>query len=329
MLVLSFRDMSVKQCGAVTPAAIYDLDPMSANFPWVPAPAARLVEWIDVRPLLAGKHVCFVIHGFNVNRDDGTTGLGAFAQEFAGSGALAAMAPPLNLGIESVNLFIPVLWAGDWYLPINYPFLLPDIRLTAKYFADFAISADAQIARISFMTHSMGARLALEAMEHILAAIPGTGSATPAFGTVLLMAAAASDQVLDDPDYGAAIAAVVKDGRFVVVSSKADQVLKWDFPVGNLVENALWANDPGEDDALGRYGPVLRPDSPARAKTSWYALPLGVIPGDYDHGDYLPLPRTPTAPWPNGWNLKNSKIAALAQAVFMNTSPPWPPSNLA
>ena len=141
-------------------------------------------------------------------------------------------------------------------------------------------------------------------MAHILAAIPGTGK--PEFGAAILLAAAASDQVLDDPDYAAAVKAA---GKFVVVSSEADQVLKWDFPFGNLAEKALWANDPGEDAALGRHGPNLTPDSPARKITSWYPLPCGVTLGDYDHGDYLPLPRIPAAPWPNGWTDKSTRSA--------------------
>ena len=322
MLVLSFRDMAVRQCGAVTPAALYRLDPAAA-FSWLPPLHLASADWANLG--LAGKHVCFVIHGFNVNRDEGYAELGAFSQELTGGGPLAACAPPRNMAVTDVDLFIPVLWAGDWYLPVNYPFLLPDIRLTAKYFADFVISSAVQIGKISFITHSMGARLALETMEHILGAIPGTGSVTPQFGAVILMAAAASDEVLDDPDYGSAVAAVAENGQFVIVSSKADQVLKWDFPFGNLVEKALWANDPGDDAALGRYGPALKPDSPARKKTSWYPLPCGVANGDYDHGNYLPQPN-PVAPLPNGWTDKSIAIGLFAQAVLQGVTPSWPPA---
>src|SRR5450432_3272398 len=239
MLVLSFRDMSVPQRGAVTSAAMFDVDPVDAGLRWIPPPALKLAAWADVERAVRGKHVCFLVHGFNVDRDSGYTELGSFGQELAADGALIGVpkpAGPLNLHAAGIDVVIPVLWVGDWFSPINYPFVLPDIRLTGKYFADLIASSATQMSRISFVSHSMGARVVLETVQSSVAAAARAGSRRPVFDTLILTAAAVSDEVLDDPDYADAVDAV---RRFVVVSSRADQVLSGAFPAGNLVEQLL------------------------------------------------------------------------------------------
>jgi hypothetical protein len=317
MMVLSFRDMAVKSGGAVTSAAVYDA-PVTNLTPWTPIPSLRLMSWEEVRQAVQGRHVGFVIHGFNVNRDNGVTSCGAFAQELTPGGALAGVDPPIDLFAPSLDLVIPVLWPGDWYLPINYPFLLPDVRTTGRHFADFLVSSATRIARVSFVTHSMGVRVALEAIQQTLA----RSTPKPVFETAIFTAPAASDEVLDDPDYAAAVAAVE---RFVVVSSRADTVLRDAFPIGNAAEQALWPNDPGADDALGRYGPRLTPGSKALGKTEWYEMPAdGPQPSGYNHGDYLPTPADLALGYPNGWSLKRVRIGGLSQAVLDGQTPAFP-----
>ncbi|HEY4029000.1 MAG TPA: alpha/beta hydrolase [Caulobacteraceae bacterium] len=317
MFVLSFRDMATAKCSAVTTAAMYKVDPVAPPTVWSPAPGFTLATWTEVSALVKNKHVCFLVHGFNVNRDSGYTSLGAMAQEFTGAGVLGTGATPLDLQIADVDVIIPVLWAGDWYLPINYPFLLPDIRLTASHFADFIWSSATMMRRVSFMTHSMGARVALETVRATLA---GKDShALPAFDTAILTAAAVADDILDQADFADTVAAF---RRFVVVSSTADKVLAGDFPAGNAVEQALWRDDPGRDEALGLYGPRLKAGSPALAKTTWYRLT------DHDHGDYVPAPATPAPPFPNGWSAKRELIAELVQGTMdsaaVAAAPPTP-----
>lgn len=301
MLVLSFRDMSTARCSAVTTAAVYDIDPVdAATVWWNPPPKYRLAMWDEVSAAVRRKHVCFLIHGFNVNRDNGYTGLGVMAQEFAGKGVLPRASPPLNLLISDVDVVIPVLWAGDWYLPVNYPFLLPDIRLTARHFADFIWSSASRMRRVSFVTHSMGARVALETARAALAA--RDRYTLPAFDTAIFTAGAAPDDIMDQADFADTIAAF---RRFVVVSSSADTVLSGAFPWGNLAEQALWTDDPGSDVALGLHGPRLKPGSAALAKTTWYALT------DHLHSDYVPAPSAPTANFPNGWSPKTQVIGQI------------------
>ncbi|QUD87948.1 alpha/beta hydrolase [Phenylobacterium montanum] len=329
MLVLSFRDMSTPQASAVTSAAVYELDVDGPAFSWNPPPKLTLVDWDQVKAAWRGKHVCFVVHGFNVGRDNGYTSFGCASQEMAPDGALPGMgAPgPWDLTASGIDVAVPVLWAGDWYLPINYPFLLPDVRLTGAHFADLILSAATQMSRVSFVSHSMGARVVLETVQQTLAKAAKKGYRTPRFDTALLTAAAASDEVLDDPNYALAVAAIE---RFVVVSSRADRVLSLAFPPGNAVEQALWPNDPGADAALGRYGPRLKTGSAALGKTEWYEIPQGTGDPRFNQGheDYFPWPwQDPPDPvFPNGWSRKRVDIGLISQAVLDNGTPAWPPA---
>jgi len=305
MLILSFRDMTVDKRGGVTVATLYDMGAITPAEAWSPAPGYGKGVVDPSTAGLAG-HVCFLVHGFNVDRDNGYTGLGVWAQEFAGSGPLPTAAPPLDLRIRDVDVLAPVLWAGDWYLPINYPFLLPDIRLTAKYFARFILSLPKAVRRVSFVTHSMGARVALETVRATLAA-QGQRSA-PAFDTAILTAAAVADDIMDQSDFAHTVAAF---NRFVVVSSMDDTVLSGAFPMGNWFEQLLWLDDPGRDEALGRYGPRLKAGSAALQKTTWYPLT-----GGYNHGDYVPSPGNPLDV-PNGWSDKTRVVAQVVEQTFV------------
>ena len=327
MLVLSFRDMSTPRCSAVTPAAAYRLDGVEPALRWDPAPRLTLASWDEVRATVQGKHVCFLVHGFNVDRDRGYTSFGVAAQEMQPGGPLLTLGTPpgpQDLLAPGIDVVIPVLWAGDWYLPINYPLLLPDARLTGRHFAEFIASSASQMSRVSFVSHSMGARVVLETVQQTMAASKRTGNPAPIFETAILTAAAVSDEVLDDPNYVDAVAAIE---QFVVVSSRADTVLSGDFPAGNAAEQAMWPRDPGADAALGRYGPRLKSGSAALKKTRWFEVPQGADPrGNLDHNDYFPWPWKPVESYPNGWSAKRVCVGALNQAVLDQQTPTWPPA---
>src|SRR5579862_5537670 len=329
MYVLSFRDMSQPSRGAVTTATLYGLDPLDQAYVWNPAQTARL-NLTDVGQFaqaVRGAHVCFIVHGFNVNRDRGFVGGGAMAQEFRGMGPLSRLPPPnlLNLLVPGVDFFIPVLWPGDWYLPVNYPFVLPTARAVGRNLAQFLTGSSATMRRVSFFSHSFGARVVLETLQNAMKPPAGVGRRhdPPVFDTAVLTAAAASDTVLDSEFYTEGVGAL---RRIVVVSAPTDEVLTTWFPLGNPVEQALWQNDPGPDVALGRDGPVLTANSPARKKTEWYVVTDAHAdqPIDQLHGDYMPAPWTPNAPYPNGWSDKRERIAELTQSVLDGAGAPWP-----
>lgn len=327
MYVLSFRDMSLARCGAVTSAAIYETPAMGSGFAWTPpnTKAMRLVGWDEVALKFRRKHVCFLIHGFNVDRDNGYLSLGPLAQEMMGQGTLrtqAAPAGPLDLHTPGIDLVVPVLWPGDWYSPVNYPFVLPDARTTGQNFAEFIWSSATGMARVSFLTHSFGARVVLETVQRAWSA--KGRYPLPIFDTAIITAGAASDTVLDSPAYADAVTSALQ--RIVVVSAATDSVLAGDFPIGNAVEQALWSNDAGTNVALGHAGPRLTASSAARSNTTWFDLGVLAPAVDQQHGDYLPAPTVPTPGFPNGWSDKRERIGALAQAVFQNRTPPWPSS---
>lgn len=333
MYVLAFRDMHHRDRGGVTTAGLYRIDGVDAAYSWNPARPLELKP-ADVGRFaqdVQGAHVCFLVHGFNVNRDEGYTGGGAMAQEFKGEGPLPTLpgGAALNLLTPGADLFIPVLWPGDWLVPLNYPFVLKSARAVGRNFAQFLTSRSATMRRVSFFSHSFGVRVVLETMQNALRPPPGnTGRshAPPAFDTAVLTAAAAPETVLESPFYADAVAAL---RHIHVVSARTDEVLTNWFPIGNAVEKALWKNDPGPNIAMGRDGPVLSATAAARAKTSWFVVtdthgPMGQVI-EQRHGDYMPAPLDPPhhANLPNGWTDKRERISSLTQALLDGTAPPW------
>ena len=332
MYFLSFRDMVARAGGAVVPGVVYSLPATPADYVWNPVDigALRVADLNTFQQAVRGRHVCFIVPGFNTPRDRGISGAGAMAQEFEGLGPLANLPSPetLKLLVPGVDLFIPVLWVGDWMTLdaiafANYPLVLGNARKTGGYFATFLTSPWATMTRVSFFTHSFGARVLLETLQDV--AHPPAGvriaQAPPAFDTAIVTAAAAPETVLDSPFYPDAVA---KLRRIVVVSSKTDNTLTWAFPPGTAVEQLLWANDPGPDIALGRDGPVLTANSPARTKTEWYDVGDSGVDGQ-DHGDYMPTPWQPDPTLPNGWSGKRERIGTFTQRVLPGAGAPWPP----
>jgi hypothetical protein len=321
MLVLSFRDLSAAKSGGVTAGAMVDLAGMGMDFDWnrpaslrqrLSQGQARYVPWGEVKRRLAGKSVCFVVHGFNVDRDHGYAGEGALAQEMLGLGRLFPAAGRATL----VDLVIPVLWPGDWYLPgVNYPFEMGDVRATGRRFDEFLRSDAQRASRISFVSHSLGARVVLEAVSHAAGKISGR------FETAVLTAAAADDDILDDPRYAVGVAAL---REIIVVSSFKDSVLADAFPVGDRIEAALWNNEKASDRALGRFGPArLKPGSAARGKVRWFDIDPGENCG---HDGYFPWPWNPEPPLPNGWTAQRKKLGQFLRETF-SPGPPataWP-----
>jgi hypothetical protein len=331
MYVLSFRDMSLRARGAVTSASLFKVDPVDQAYAWDPFQALTLrpADPVGFAQDVQGAHVCFIVHGFNVNRDSGFGAGGAMAQEFKGQGPLSYLAGSamLDLMTPAVDLFIPVLWPGDWYNFLNYPGVLGTARNVGRNFAAFLTSSQATMRRASFFTHSFGVRVALETMQEAIRpqSRVGQGRPAPVFDTALLTAAASSETVLDSPFYADAVAALQ---QITVVSAPTDGVLTWAFPIGNPVEQALnLGRDPGDNVALGRDGPLLKTGSPASAKTNWFVVTDAAAPGariSQGHGDYMPAPSDPVPPLPNGWSDKRERIARLSQAIFDGTLAPWP-----
>jgi esterase/lipase superfamily enzyme len=164
--------------------------------------------------LRLARHVIFLAHGYNVNRSNGRSRLANLASFIDSSPETAVVA---------------TLWPGDSVIPVvNYPFEGKTADDSAKALARFIIERNALRpgTRVSVMTHSLGARVGMEALKRLL------GKNYP-LSQVCLMAPAVVDYSLArSKDYRETTTSCE---RVTVLSSKHDIVLKYAFPAGNFL----------------------------------------------------------------------------------------------
>jgi hypothetical protein len=234
--------------------------------------------------------ITILIHGFNVNRTDGRDKLHNLA---------------MDLPSASSSAIVTLLWPGDhWVGPISYSFEGDDADDTAAMLVNFL--EDAQLPAtvpISFVTHSLGARVALETMK----ALAGAHDVRQ----VCLMAAAVDDDCLSDPNFYRH--AVEAAGRVAVLHSREDEVLRFAYPLGDLLQAFLfWRDSAGL--ALGYHGPRPRGQDDFVPST---VIDFGIADQrGSDHGDYLwALPDVPQ-------NNEHRSAAAYANAVLANEANP-------
>jgi hypothetical protein len=99
-LYLSFRSQDVG--GAVAGPRLLDGDGTAIPL------ALRLVGEAEIASRVAGRNLLIAVHGFNVSGEYGARSLGKLEP---------------RLGLSALDLFIGVLWPGDFWLPVvNYPF---------------------------------------------------------------------------------------------------------------------------------------------------------------------------------------------------------------
>jgi len=327
-IFISFRAAGAG--GGVNAAEWYGVKGFAKGYRWrgktydnalTPLPAA------ERRARLKGRDVWFVVHGYNCSRDRGIMSLGAAAQEYLGMGVQAAQyaaARYAALGsprpaFDPVEDIIPVLWPGDIQAPAflswaSYPFEAADVQRTAEEFRKLLLDPETRPARINFITHSLGARVALDTLREVLARSTST---PPAFGTVLMMAPAADDTILDDPRFAGVVKRVE---RFVILSSFEDWVLEWGFSFGDPVERALHWNEKASTRALGRFGPRLKAGSPATGKVDWFQVRGRVGQG---HNDYMAWPWD-TPPTANGWSEKRWRSHRFTRHLGVDHDPDRP-----
>src|ERR1700688_3332822 len=139
---LNFRTQGVG--GAVVDPYLLECDGTA-----VP-PALSVVPWEQVPSLIAGKNLFFVAHGLSASYQNGARSLGWLDR---------------YLDLDLPNLFIGLLWPGDSGLPIvDYPFE-GDVALDCgKRLATFCNGWCVGAHSLSFLSHSLGARLVLQAV---------------------------------------------------------------------------------------------------------------------------------------------------------------------
>jgi hypothetical protein len=299
---LAFRDIASASTG-VTAGEVYVLRDVAPAMLWatVGLTGASWVPWDQVAGVFHGKRVCFVVHGFNVDAGHGIKSGGPAAQEFEALGQL-------GLAMTAADIVVTVLWPGDGLIGWSWFTAFGHAETTGARFADFLTSSAVGAAEVSFISHSLGARVVLETITQTDARNLGV-----VFDTAILTAAAVDDTALDA--YPTAAAAL---RRIVVISSTQDHILKLFFTLGDLAESVLWSSYDGDSRALGRFGPKFKTGSSAPAKTEWYEIRPAI---GQDHGDYLPAGGT--APLPGGWTDKRRKVSEWCRDLF-DQRPPEP-----
>lgn len=245
-LYLNFRSHAVG--GSVVDPRVVEADVSNA------APTFRVLDWPEVRSRISGKNVLFAVHGFNVSLERGTRSLGQ-------------LEPQLNL--TQSDVFLGVLWPGDYWIPvINYPFEGAVSLDCGKRLAACCAQYLASAQTVSFISHSLGARLVLEAVK----------SLDRRARLVCLLAGAINRDCLDT-EYASS-----RENSLAVsmLASHCDLVLKIAFHIGDPIADLLHDDHRQFEAALGNDGPSV-PAKPPIA-TPWQ------IPdaAGYGHGDYLP-----------------------------------------
>lgn len=229
----------------------------------------QMTDVAELVDLARGRDVLLGTHGFNVDRDNGIASLTNWESK-------------LQLGSA---LFIGILWPGDAKLPIfiDYPFEGDEAIRSGKLLGPFLDKYFADVASLSFVSHSLGARMVLETIAQM--------SPNRVVRRLVLMAGAIEDNCLTSEYQNSA--KMVES--ISVLASRSDWVLKFAFPPGNLVRGIISRGHPYWSSALGREGPA-----PMRGNiASDWQMPDA---WGYGHLDYLrkqpglPLPLPVTLP---------------------------------
>lgn len=253
----------------------------------VPVPALRDLSEQQFIARIANRDVLFAVHGFNVSFKQGACSLGRLETA---------------LDLPTSCQFIAVLWPGDSWLPVvNYPFEGATSIDCGRRLASFCNRQLTGAASVSFVTHSLGARLALEA----------TSKLDRKVRSMCLTAGAINDDCLT-AEYANAFA---NSSVVSVLASHRDLVLKLAFPIGDPIADILHLDHKPFEPALGYGGP---PQSIGATVPPWQIADTS----GFNHGDYLP-PSDPGAPFPDPGG-KWTKAAGFMSRAFQGTPQTWP-----
>jgi hypothetical protein len=216
--------------------------------------------------LIQGRDLLIATHGFNVHQANGVNHLSEWSTMLDLRG----------------GVFLGALWPGDstWLGALEYPFATKAATNAGNSLAAFINANFAGALSVSFASHSLGARVVLQAIRGLAKSFT--------VRRLILMAAAIDDDCLtkeySDVDQ--------RIDEVVILASDCDEVLKVAFPLGNPLSGIFSKGHPFWHPALGRNGPPAYP-SPNNIRSAWHLPDAWHV----DHGDYLP----PQAPYPAGY----------------------------
>jgi esterase/lipase superfamily enzyme len=249
--------------------------------------ALKQIRTSDVAMLATGRDVLFAAHGFNVSQADAVCAFTRLEQ---------ALAAPITAQL------IGVLWPGDSHIgPILYPGEKRTAEISGRNLARFCNKTLQEAESLSFLSHSLGARLVLEAVRHLQ---------RPA-RTMCLTAAAIERDCLTE-EYADAFR---NTDTISVLASRNDRTLRFLFPLGNFIAHALNPSANPLSSALGFAGP------PTRTGNTVPPWQIADQP-PYDHGDYFP-PSNPADAFPDSGAPWNHTVGFMNRA-FAGQRQTWP-----
>jgi hypothetical protein len=237
---------------------------------------------------IQGRHVLIGTHGFNVNRANGIACLSNWED---------------LLQFNSPSAFVGLLWPGDsvWAHGLDYPEEPRIADEAGQLIAPFLDANFGGAASLSFVSHSLGARVVLETISRMSLRVR----------RLTLMAGAIDDNCLNTEFKPAA----TKIGEISVLASKKDEVLSAAFPLGNFFAGIIAAGHPWWHAALGHAGPSSpwpgNFEAPFKIPDNW----------NFGHGNYLqvdfppsPFIPTPADVPPNGTPLPANGVVGWQEA---------------
>lgn len=216
------------------------------------------VPWAKVRQEVEGKRLLIYCHGFNVSMASAIDG---------------AVIMEEHLNPRPDELFLAVLWPGDWFVKlVNYSFEYKDAVRAGRLLARFIDEHCGRASSVSMGSHSLGGRVVLEALATTASRI-----------AQMCVAAAAVDADCLSKTFAASLSKVQ---RLTVLSSEKDNALRWAYPLGDFFSDVFGDDDSAFRGALGLGGPRPKAGPPVHAD----AIPPT---DDYDHTHYFPGKRPP------------------------------------
>lgn len=186
------------------------------------------------------------------------------------------------LALGGTGMFLGALWPGDssWIGAVEYVFAAQTAMRAGDSLAAFINGELMEAASVSFVSHSLGARVVLEAIRKL--------DPSMRVRRLVMMAPAVDNDCLTKEFQSSAS----RVEEITIMASMEDKVLKVAFPLGNPISGVFAEGHPFWHSALGRNGPSSYPN-PNNIKTGWQLPDSWMV----DHSDYLP----PPSPYPPGF----------------------------
>jgi esterase/lipase superfamily enzyme len=194
----------------------------------------------------SAQYILILVHGFNNSRSDAETSYGIFTDHIL---------PGLQRSRVGPDAIAQFHWPGDESVGLlpraaGYATDVSRAFTAAKRLAEFlaqlaALRSDTAPLRVTFVGHSLGCRLILEALNQL-------SSGAPTIEVIGLMAAAAPVNLTRRD------AALYQTGRaprqVLKFCSEQDQVLHLAFPLGQFAAFTSGIETANYTEAIGRFG---------------------------------------------------------------------------